>query len=74
MYVIINDSAKVVNDDNNAALATEWTEWIIDLQEFIDQGTNIANVSTITIGFGDGPPGGAGMVIFDDIRLHNPEP
>ena len=74
MYVIINDSAKVVNDDTNAALATEWTEWIIDLQEFIDQGANLASVSSITIGFGDGPPGGSGLVIFDDLRLHNPAP
>jgi hypothetical protein len=37
---------------------------------------NLANVNTITLGFGsrNNPvAGGAGMVFFDDIRLYRPE-
>jgi len=36
---------------------------------------NLANVNTISIGFGDKnnlQPGGSGMVFFDDIRLYRP--
>lgn len=42
----------------------------IDLQKFVDHGVNLANVNTMTIGFGakDVPAaGGAGIVYFDDI-------
>jgi hypothetical protein len=52
-----------------------WTEWTIDLQEFI--GVNLTSVNTIAIGFGDKDnlqPGGTGMVLFDDIRLYRPAP
>lgn len=73
MYITLNSHATVVNEDPNAALATEWTEWSIELQQFADQGINLTNVSTMTIGFGDTPPGGAGMVFFDDIRLYRVE-
>jgi len=31
MYVVLNGSAVVYNDDANAALTTEWTEWNINL-------------------------------------------
>jgi hypothetical protein len=73
MYVAINGSAVVTNDDPNAALATEWTEWAIDMQRFADQGVNLANVETISIGFGNKSnpiAGGSGHVFFDDIRLY----
>jgi hypothetical protein len=54
-----------------------WTEWNIDLQAFADQGVNLTNVDTITIGLGDRnnpTAGGAGMMYFDDIRLYAPAP
>jgi hypothetical protein len=37
-----------------------------------DQGVNLADVSSITIGFGDkkNPTGGSRRVYFDDIRLY----
>ncbi len=70
MYVTLNSSATVDDDNLNAALVTEWTEWSIDLQGFSDQGIDLADVDTITIGFGDDPPGGSGLVFFDDIRLY----
>jgi len=81
MYVTLNGSAVVYNDNPDAALIDGWTEWTIDLQEFAAQGVNLANVNTITIGFGDKnnlQAGGSGMVFFDDIRLYRlaqePEP
>jgi hypothetical protein len=49
-----------------------WTQWIIDLQAFSSQGLNLANVNTMTIGFGTKntpAAGGTGTVHFDDIRL-----
>jgi hypothetical protein len=52
---------------------TGWTEWVIDLTLFADQGVDLTNVNTITIGFGtkDSPAaGGAGKMYFDDIRLN----
>jgi hypothetical protein len=77
MYVALDGNAVVNNDDANAAQRISWTEWNIDLQAFADQGVNLANVTSLTIGFGDknNPvAGGAGMVYFDDIRLTAPTP
>ncbi len=77
MFVAINDSAVVTNDDTNAALVTEWTRLDIPLQEFADLGVNLNNVSSITLGFGNKQNplggGGAGHVFFDDIRLYREE-
>ena len=77
MYVALNGSATVYYDDPSAAQIGAWTEWTIDLQEFAAQGVNLANVNTISIGFGDKnnlQAGGSGMVFFDDIRLYRPAP
>jgi hypothetical protein len=73
MYVVLNDSAVVVHDNPDAAQRASWTEWKIDLQAFADQGANLANVTSITIGLGNRAnptAGGAGMLYFDDIRLY----
>ncbi len=75
MYVVLNGSAGVDNDNPEAALNRSWTEWSIDLQAFADQGINLTNVNTITLGFGNRAnptAGGSGMVFFDDIRLYAP--
>jgi hypothetical protein len=69
MYVALNGSAVVNNDDPDAALAYEWTEWNIDLQAFADQGVNLSNVNSITLGVSS-VAGGTGMLFFDDIRLY----
>jgi len=77
MYVVLNGSAGVDNDDPSAVQTTRWTEWNIDLQAFADQGVNLANVNSITLGLGNrnNPvAGGAGMMYFDDIRLYPPPP
>jgi hypothetical protein len=73
MYVALNGSAVVNHEDSNAAQISAWTEWNIDLQAFTDQGVDLTNVNSITVGFGNknNPvAGGAGMVFFDDIRLY----
>ncbi len=75
MYVVLNGNAGVDNDNPNAAQAVSWTEWNIDLQAFADQGVNLTNVTSITLGLGNRTnpaTGGAGMMYFDDIRLYRP--
>ncbi|MCP4262977.1 MAG: LamG domain-containing protein [Planctomycetes bacterium] len=73
MYVTLNGSASVDNDNPDAALASRWTEWNIDLQAFADQGVNLSNITSITLGLKSGT-GGAGMLFFDDVSLHTPTP
>jgi hypothetical protein len=75
LYVALNGSAIVTNDNPNAAQIDEWTQWEIDLQAFADQGVNLANVNTIALGLGNrnNPvAGGSGTMYFDDIRLYPP--
>jgi hypothetical protein len=75
MYVALNGNAVVQHDTPNAAWINDWTQWNIDLTRFVDQGVNLTNVNTITIGFGDKnnpQAGGSGSVFFDDIRLNRP--
>jgi hypothetical protein len=77
MYVVLNGSAGVDNDNPDAALDRSWTEWNIPLQAFADQGVDLTNVTSITLGFGNRSApaaGGAGSVFFDDIRLYPPSP
>ncbi|MHC4755525.1 MAG: LamG-like jellyroll fold domain-containing protein [Planctomycetota bacterium] len=77
MYVVLNGTAVVTNDNPNAALVTTWTRWDIDLQAFVDQGVNLTNINSITLGVGNrnNPvAGGSGIMYFDDIRLYAPAP
>jgi len=78
MYVALNGNAVVTNDDPKAMLITEWTQWDIPLQEFADMGVNLANVNTLSIGFGNKATpqagGGNGHAFFDDIRLYRSLP
>jgi len=76
LYVALNGSAVVNHDNPDAAQVTAWTQWNIDLQAFADQGVNLANVNSITLGLGNRSnpvAGGSGMMYFDDIRLYAPE-
>jgi hypothetical protein len=72
MFVALGN-AIVYHPDDAATGDTGWNEWIIDLQEFANQGANLSDVPSITIGLGTrGAPvatGGTGTVHFDDIRL-----
>jgi hypothetical protein len=77
LYVVLNDSAGVDNDNPDAALRTSWTRWNIDLQAFAGQGVNLVSVDSITVGLGNRAnpvADGSGMMYFDDIRLYPPEP
>ncbi|MBC8472715.1 MAG: LamG domain-containing protein [Planctomycetes bacterium] len=77
LYVALNGSAVVNHNNPNAALKSAWTRWDIKLQAFADQGVDLTNVNTITLGLGNRAnptAGGAGMMYFDDIRLYAPAP
>jgi len=81
MYVAIANStgqpAVVVHDDPGAVVLEAWTEWVIPLQRFAEQGVDLTDVDKIMIGFGTRgnttAPGGSGSVLFDDIRLYPPQ-
>jgi hypothetical protein len=66
----------VYNADTSVTQKTAWTQWVIPLQQFADQGVNLANVTSISIGFGTKgsttTAGGTGKMYFDDIRLYRP--
>jgi hypothetical protein len=74
MFVALNGNIMVYHEDASATQIAKWTEWVIDLQEFV--GVNLSNVNTITIGIGTkgpgapGAAGGTGQMYFDDIRLY----
>jgi hypothetical protein len=78
LYVAVSNSAGtpvvVVYDDPAAAQIDTWTQWIIPLSVFADQGINLTNVDRIVIGLGTRgnmtAPGGSGKIFIDDIRLH----
>ena len=82
LYVALSNSAGtpavVYHDDPNAAVTDTWTEWVIGLQAFADQGVNLADVDRIAIGLGTQGnmtiPGGSGTMFFDDIRLYRSRP
>jgi glucuronoarabinoxylan endo-1,4-beta-xylanase len=77
MYVKLTDgdnpanSTTVTYDNMNDTRLKQWNKWSIALTEFTD--VNLANVARITIGFGDGSPGNAGAVYFEDIMLDSTE-
>jgi hypothetical protein len=80
LYVAVSNktgaAAVVVHDDPDAATISAWTEWVIPLQTFADQGIDLADVDKIAIGLGTGSgtaaTGGSGTMYFDDIRLYRP--
>ena len=78
MYIAVDGSAVVTNDDPKAVLANDWVQWNIPLQEFADQGVDLANVATLSIGLGNKASpqagGGTGHVFFDDIQLYRSLP
>jgi hypothetical protein len=82
LYVAVSNSAGnpavVVHDDANAAQIDTWTQWIIPLATFADQGITLTNVDKIAIGLGTRGnttiPGGSGKIFIDDIRLIQPAP
>ncbi|MFZ2147931.1 MAG: LamG-like jellyroll fold domain-containing protein [Sedimentisphaerales bacterium] len=82
MYVAVGNGsgepAVVYHEDPGATVKPTWTEWIIPLQDFTDQGIDLTDVDNIAIGIGTKGDstslGGSGVVYFDDIRLYRPAP
>ncbi|MEJ2702382.1 MAG: LamG domain-containing protein [Sedimentisphaerales bacterium] len=78
IYVTITNkngaAGTVYHEDPEATLINTWTQWNVDLRDFMDQGVNLADVDTITIGVGDkdNPQPGSGKMFFDDIQLYPP--
>jgi hypothetical protein len=78
LYVAVSNTAGnpavVVNDDPTASQIDTWTEWVIPLSAFVDQGINLTDVDSIVIGLGTRDnmtiAGGSGKMFFDDIRLY----
>jgi hypothetical protein len=77
LYVAISNSTGnpvvVYNDNAAATQAGAWTEWVIELKTFADQGIDLTDVDRIALGIGTqgntSSPGGSGKMFFDDIRL-----
>jgi hypothetical protein len=78
LYVAVSNAsgspAVVAHDDPAAATIDTWTQWVIPLQAFSDQGINLRNVDRIAIGLGAtgdlAAAGGSGTIYIDDIRLY----
>ena len=66
----------VYHDDPSATTIDGWTEWVIPLQTFADQGIDLTNVEKIAVGVGTKGnmtvAGGAGLMLVDDVRLYRP--
>jgi hypothetical protein len=58
--------AAVVYDDPAATQAIQWTTWKVPFSAF--SGVDLTNVVSLQFAVGDGQPGGAGVVTFDNIR------
>jgi hypothetical protein len=83
LYVILNGNARVDNDDTAATTTMSWTPWNISLQAFADQGVNLTNINSITLGvdiinpisnnevtlFANLAANGTGHLLFDDIKI-----
>jgi hypothetical protein len=79
LYAVISNTtgapAVVAHADANAAQLGNWTQWLIPLQAFADQGINLTDVDRIAIGLGNKSGltvGGSGTIYIDDIRLYRP--
>jgi len=80
LYVTVSNiagaSAVAVHDDPTAATIDTWTEWVIPLSAFADQGIDLTDVDSVAIGLGTQGnitiPGGSGKMYVDNIRLYRP--
>ena len=78
LYVAVSNvagtPAVVVHENPAAATIDTWTEWVIPLQAFADQGIILTDVDKIAIGLGTQGnmtvPGGSGKMFIDDVRLY----
>jgi hypothetical protein len=70
----ISEPVVVYHDDPAAAQIDTWTEWVIPLQAFAEQGIDLTDVDRLAIGLGTKgnmtAPGGSGKMFIDDIGLY----
>ena len=76
LYVAIADRAGNVgigvHEDPAAVQIDTYTQWVIDLDQFSDQGVNLTSIQKIMLGVGDRTAptaGGSGTLYFDDIGV-----
>jgi hypothetical protein len=78
MYVVLNDTAVVYNENPAATIGDTWTQWTIPLSMFAAKGVDLTNVTSLGIGVGNKGettrPAGSGQLFIDDIRLYRPSP
>jgi hypothetical protein len=80
LYIAVSNTsgnpAVIVHDDPAVANIETWTEWVILLSDFAEQGIVLTDVDRIAIGLGTREnmtiPGGSGKMYIDDIRLYQP--
>ena len=78
LYVSVANSngtaATTVHDDASAAQKGTWTKWVVPLQTLADQGVDLTDADTLSLGLGTKgamtTAGGSGTVYFDDIALY----
>lgn len=84
LYIVVKDEAgnqtklDYVGDDPAVSPTniSEWTEWLISLSELSAQNAalDLTRIKHLTLGVGpeaDAEPEGAGIMLYDDIRIYN---
>ncbi|MFH1717462.1 MAG: LamG domain-containing protein [Planctomycetota bacterium] len=76
IYAVLEDStgasAMVVHPDPAATQIDTWKKWRIPLGEFA--GVDATAAAKLSIGVGNGLPGGVGSISITEIRVVEPEP
>jgi hypothetical protein len=74
LYAVLEDNsgamAMAVHPNPAATQIDQWWKWKIPLSDFA--GVDLTDVNTLTIGVGDGEPGGTGSVDIQQIRVVKP--
>jgi hypothetical protein len=71
VYVKINGTKVVYNNGAASTTSPVWKQWNIPLASF---GSALKNVTSLTVGVGDGSAGGTGTILVDEIRLYATAP
>ncbi|MHC4726596.1 MAG: DUF1349 domain-containing protein [Planctomycetota bacterium] len=74
IYAALEDStgaaAMVTHPDSAATNIAQWWKWEIPITDF--DGVDLTDVAKLTIGVGDGEPGGSGTIDIKEIRVTKP--
>jgi hypothetical protein len=81
LYVTLSNKtgepAIVYHEDSAATQIDTWTEWVIPLEAFAEQGIDLTDIDRLAIGLGTRGnmtvPGGSGKMFIDDIGLYRIE-